>query len=65
MCACVPLFVPAQEEVLKAAGARLRREKERTDAMAAADSTARAALVSSKNQEMKRLREQQVRRGHT
>lgn len=50
-----------QEEVLRVAGARARREKERADAAAAVDSTARAALASSKNQEVKRLRQEQVR----
>jgi len=49
-----------QEEVLKVAGARARREKERADAAAAVDSSARAALASSKNQEIKRLRQEQV-----
>mmetsp|Transcript_23606 Transcript_23606/g.65020 ORF Transcript_23606/g.65020 Transcript_23606/m.65020 type:complete len:275 (+) Transcript_23606:181-1005(+) len=53
---------PSQlEEVLKVAGARARREKERADAAAAVDSSARAALASSKNQEIKRLRQEQGR----
>jgi len=49
-----------QEEVLKVAGARARREKERTDAAAAVDSSARAALASNRNLEIKRLRQEQV-----
>ncbi|KAF5839613.1 DnaJ-like protein [Dunaliella salina] len=53
---------PSQlEEVLKVAGARARREKERADAAAAVDSSSRAALASSKNQEIKRLRQEQGR----
>lgn len=57
---CDHLLLNVQEEVLRVAGAKARREKERADAAAAVDSTARAALVSSKNQEVKRLRQEQV-----